>query len=71
MRGVRDVVEELQAAVRAARRIDELLVRVRRERPDLSLVDIETLIGRYYDRGTISRKTAAAIGTSRKPLARS
>jgi hypothetical protein len=65
MRDVSDVVEELVAAVQAARRIDELLVRVRQERPELSLVDIEQLIDRYYDRGTISRKTAAALGKSR------
>ena len=80
MRGVTDVVDELLAEVRKARaadnarrkhseRVKELLIRVRQERPDLTIPEIEKMIGRYYDRGTISRVTSAAVGTSRKPAA--
>lgn len=71
-----DVVDQLLAEVRAARRADaarerhtrrikELLVQVRRERPDLGLADIEELIGRYYDRATISRETVPHLGADR------
>lgn len=67
-----DAVEELLAEVKAARRADsarrrhtdrikELLIQVRRERPDLSVVQIEDMIGRYYDRSTISRITVPAV----------
>ena len=70
------MVDELLAEVRAARRADaarerhtgrikELLVQVRRERPDLGLADIEELIGRYYDRATISRVTVPKLGADR------
>ena len=68
-----DVVEELLAEVEAARqasaahdrhhaRVKELLVEVRRDRRDLGPADIEELIGRYFDRGTISRITVPALG---------
>jgi hypothetical protein len=73
---VSDVVDDLLAEVKAARaadaaakmhtgRIKELLIRLRREQPGLTLPEIEDMIGRYYDRATISRVTAEAIGTSR------
>lgn len=63
------MVDTLQAEVQAAReansayrkhtdRIKELLVQARRERPDLGLAGLEELIGRFYDRATISRITA-------------
>jgi hypothetical protein len=66
---VSDVVDTLQAEVQAARdanaayrqhteRIKALLVQARRERPDLGLAGLEELIGRFYDRATISRITA-------------
>ena len=71
-----DVVDELLAEVKAARRaeatrkrhadrVKELLVTVRRERPELSVVDIEAMIGRFYDRATISRITAPAMRQDR------
>jgi len=67
-------VEELLAEVKAARRADsarrrhtdrikELLIQVRRERPDLSVVEIEDMIGRFYDRSTISRLTSSVLTT--------
>jgi hypothetical protein len=67
-----DAVDELLAEVKAARRADsarkrhtervkELLVQVRRDRPDLSVVEIEDMIGRFYDRSTISRMTASVV----------
>lgn len=67
-----DALEELLAEVKAARRADsarrrhtdrikELLIQVRRERQDLSVVELEDLIGRFYDRSTISRITAPAL----------
>jgi hypothetical protein len=70
---VADVVDELLAEVEAARRtgeahdrhharVKDLLVEVRRKRPDLGPADIEELIGRYFDRGTISRITVPALG---------
>lgn len=71
------MVDELKAAVEAARasraqadqdnkRVKELLIRTRKERPALKIPEIEDLIGRYFDRTTISRVTAEAIGTSKK-----
>lgn len=71
-----DVVEELIAEARAAKehkaaydehigKVRELLVTVRRERPSLTVVEIEDMIGKVYDRGTISRLTAEAIGTAK------
>jgi hypothetical protein len=77
---VSDVVDELLAEVDAARRagaehdrhharVKELLVEVRRKRPDLGVADIEQLINRYFDRGTISRITVPELGDklTRKP----
>lgn len=72
-----DVVDDLKDEVRLAReagtaakqhtdKVKELLVRLRREQPDMTLPEIEDLIGRFYDRATISRLTAPVIGTSRK-----
>ena len=70
-----DVVDDLKAEVRAARkatnarkihaaRVKTLLIRLRLEKPELTLPEIEDLIGRFYDRATISRITAAAIKES-------
>lgn len=67
-----DVLDELLAEVKAARRADtarkrrtsrikELLVQVRIKHPDLGPADIEQLIGRYYDRATISRVTVPEL----------
>ncbi len=74
------MVDDLLTEVRAARRtgaaherhharVKELLVKVRRERPDLGLADIEELIDRYFDRATISRITVPELGAdlTRKP----
>lgn len=72
---VKDLLDEI-AEARAederskdrSERIQGLLIRLRREKPDMTLPEIEDLIGRYYDRATISRKTAAALGkTAAKP----
>jgi hypothetical protein len=71
-----DVVDELVAEARAAneakaayekhiRRVRELLPVVRVQKPELTVVEIERLTGRAYDRGTISRLTAEAAGTAR------
>jgi hypothetical protein len=72
------LVGQLQAEVRAARqedelarhrrqRIEDLLVAVRQEYGDeMSLPELEALIERYYDRSTISRKTAEKIGATRR-----
>jgi hypothetical protein len=69
-----DVVEELLAAVKTAREdrekadrshehVKELILRVRKEAgQDYGPGDIEALTDRYFDRGTISRMTAAALG---------
>jgi hypothetical protein len=70
--GGMDVVDELLAEVKAARRaqtaekrhtdrVKELLVAVRVARPDLGIADIEEMIGRFYDRATISRITYPTI----------
>lgn len=70
------MVDELLAEVDAARRtrdewerhherVKELLVQVRREKPDLGLADIEEKIGRYFDRATISRITVPLLGEDR------
>ena len=48
-------------------RVRELLPVVRVEKPELTVVELEEKIGRAYDRGTISRLTAKAAGTSRPP----
>lgn len=66
------MLDELLDEVKAARRtkaadkrhrerIKELLIRVRLERPNLTVADIEERIGRFYDRATISRITADAV----------
>ena len=71
------MVEELVAEAAAAnkakaaydahlKRVRELLPIVRKERPDLTVVRLEAMIGRAYDRGTISRYTAEAAGTAKK-----
>jgi hypothetical protein len=71
-----DVVEELIAEARAAKehkaaydehigRVRALLITVRKERPALTVVEIEDMIRKVYDRGTISRLTAEAVGTAR------
>lgn len=68
------MVDELLAAVKTAResravadrdheRVKELILRVRQERgEDFGPADIEAMTDRYFDRGTISRMTAAALG---------
>ena len=69
------MVEELEAAAAAAgeakkaydthmKRVRELLPRARVE-CGLTVVQLEAAIGRVYDRGTISRLTAKAAGTSK------
>lgn len=67
-------MEELLEAVRAARedrekadrsheRVKELILRVRQEQGDkFGPADIEAKTDRYFDRGTISRMTAPALG---------
>lgn len=79
---VTDVVDELERRAKVARRhldayeremaaIDKLLPAARRViKPDgkpYGPKDIEMLILGLRDRGTISRKTAVAAGTARKP----
>jgi hypothetical protein len=65
---VDDVVDELVAAVKAARastaqaeadheRVKDLFVRARIERPDLGPDDLEELTEKYMDRSVISRIT--------------
>lgn len=71
------MVEELLAEVKAARRaqasekrhtdrVKELLVEVRVQRPDLGVADIEAMIGRFYDRATISRITHPVLKERRQ-----
>jgi hypothetical protein len=80
---VGDVTEELLAAVAKARasraeadadheHVIELLIRHRREKPDYGPGDLEELIDKYLDRGTISRRTAGAFDGQppRKPTRR-
>jgi hypothetical protein len=76
---VSELVNELVAAAKAARRAEaarerhmkrvrELLPQVRAENPKkYGPLKLEELIGKVYDRGTISRLTAQAAGTSKKP----
>lgn len=70
------MVDELVAEAKAANeakaaydahmaRVRELLPIVRKQRKDLTVVQLETMIDRAYDRGTISRYTAEAAGTTR------
>ena len=70
---VKDLLDEVKAARRADAasrrhrdRIRQLLVDVRLQRPDLTVADIEAMIGRFYDRATISRFTAAAVKDARE-----
>jgi hypothetical protein len=76
-----DVLDELVAEAAAANeakavyekhiaRVRELLPVVRVQKPELTVVQLEAKIGRVYDRGTISRLTAEAAGTSRPKTAR-
>ena len=46
-------------------RVRELLPQARVQHPELSVIDLEAKIGKAYDRGTISRLTAAAAGTAK------
>jgi hypothetical protein len=74
-----DVVDELKEAVTAARasrkqadddheRVKELILRVRQEQGSkFGPADIETLTDKYFDRGTISRMTAPALGGKDAP----
>jgi hypothetical protein len=75
-----DVEQELIAEAQAAKehkaaydkhigRVRELLITIRKERPELSVVQLEEMIGKVYDHGTISRRTAGPIGTA-KPKTR-
>lgn len=77
------MVQELLDEVKAAReaqaerdahheRVKELLIRARKERPDLGPGDLEELTGKYFDRATISRMTVPALGGNppRKPTRR-
>lgn len=73
-----ELVKEASAANEAKaayeehiKRVRELLPAARVQHPELSVIDLEAKIGKAYDRGTISRLTAEAAGTSRpKPSAR-
>lgn len=72
------MVDELLAEARAARRAkatyDRHMERVRDLLPAVRATDVkkygpatlEEMIGKLYDRGTISRMTAEAVGTSKK-----
>jgi hypothetical protein len=73
---VDDVLDELVAEAKAANaakaayerhigRVRELLPAARKQHPELSVVELEAKIERAYDRGTISRYTAEAVGTSK------
>lgn len=76
------MVDELVAEARAARRAqaayERHLRRVRELLPIVRAEDVkkygpatlEEMIGKVYDRGTISRLTAEAAGTSKKAPAR-
>jgi hypothetical protein len=85
-----DVVDELLEAVKAAREkreeadrahehVKALILRVRQEQGDkYGPADIEGMTDRYFDRGTISRMTAPALGgnpprkdTRKRPAAES
>ena len=72
------MVDELVAAAKAAqraeaayerhmKRVRELLPQVRAEDPKkYGPATLEEMIGKVYERGTISRLTAEAAGTSKK-----
>lgn len=69
---VQELKAEAEAANRAKAEYDQHMRRVRELLPvariqhGMSVVELEELIGRAYDRGTISRLTSKAAGTSRK-----
>ena len=71
---VNELVAEAKAAKRAAAaherhlaRVRELLPQVRAEDPKkYGPATLEEMIGKVYERGTISRLTAEAAGTSKK-----
>jgi hypothetical protein len=75
---VSELDEELIAAAKAAKRAEAAyqrhLKRVRELLPQVRAQDVkkygpavlEDMIGKVYDRGTISRYTAEAVGTSKK-----
>jgi hypothetical protein len=78
---VDDVLDELVKEASAAneakaayeahiKRVRELLPAARIQHPELSVIELEAKIGKAYDRGTISRLTAEAAGTSRPKPAR-
>lgn len=72
-------MDELVAAAKAAKRAeaarDRYMKRVRellpevRVKENLGPLELEELIGKLYDRGTISRLTADAAGTSKSARA--
>jgi site-specific recombinase XerD len=74
------LVEELLAETRAAKRAkaayDRHMERIRELLPEVRATDVkkygpatlEEMIGKLYERGTISRLTAEAVGTSRKSV---
>lgn len=71
-----ELVAEAEAANEAKKAYDAHMKRVRQLLPDArvkgkkTVVELEEMIGRAYDRGTISRITAAAAGTSKKTPAK-
>lgn len=69
---VQDLLAEVEAARAAEKaheqhseRVKELLVQLRIERPDMKLAQIEELIGRFYERASISRFTSHALPDKR------
>ncbi len=74
---VDELVREAKAAKRAEAAYQRHLRRVRELLPVVRAEDVkkygpatlEEMIGKVYDRGTISRLTAEAAGTSKKPAA--
>lgn len=69
---LKELLDEVKAARRAEAadkqrraRIRQLLIDVRLQRPELSVADIEEMIGRFYDRATISRYTSKAVQAER------
>lgn len=69
----KELEAEAQAAKEAKAVYDAHMERVRellpvvRVQTGMSVVKLEELVGRVYDRGTISRLTSKAAGTTRKP----
>jgi hypothetical protein len=74
---VDELVKEAKAAKRAEAAYQAHLKRVRELLPVVRAEDVkrygpavlEEMIGKVYDRGTISRLTAEAVGTSKKAQA--